>query len=121
MPNICYRMKLFDVFDDDGDEEDDGSRMSGQAGPVTTPPISRKLSKGSPSEVPAPIISEFSNHTLPIHPPVGLAQRPLLCHCHSSLTKDFLWERDLWRDQSSVFTRKCPFLKASPGIQLYHL
>lgn len=54
-----------------------------------TPPISRKLSADSAPAAPAPITSEFSNHTLSIRPPRGSSQRPHLLPLSSFSDKGF--------------------------------
>lgn len=76
------------------DGSNSGGRLNGEGGPSPTPPISRKLSEeDSASAAPAPITSEFSNHTLSIHPPLGLSQRTHLWPIPFSSDKGSPWER----------------------------
>ena len=83
-----------------GDDDGDGSRTNGVCS-TATPPISRKVSEDSAPAAPAPITSEFSNHTLSIHPPLGLSQRPHLLPLSLFSDKGVPGgERDLWREQN---------------------
>ena len=77
-----------------------------------TPPL--QLQHQSPASSP---ITPFP-FTLPWACPSG----PIFCHDHYSLTKASLGERGIsGESRTSGFTRKWPFLHASPGIQLSHL
>lgn len=85
---------------------------------VTTAPISRKLSEYPPLQ-PGHQLS-VSYQITPF--PFTLLQAHPRGHYLSSLTKGSpVGERDLWREQTSGFTQKWPFLNAIPGIHLSHL
>lgn len=77
------------------DGNNSGGRLNGEGGPSPTPPISRKLSEDSAPAAPAPITSEFSSHTLSIHPPLGLSQRTRLWPIPFSSDKGSPWDRGI--------------------------
>lgn len=125
-PRYVRNAQCMPYDDDHGDDGKDGARMKRLVHQSSTnqQKVLRRLRPYSFSTNHQGVLKPhpFHPHSPTPQPPSALSQRPSPLPLWFFSDKGFpVGGRALWREQTSGFTQKWPFLNASPGTQLSHL